>query len=667
MVTIHNEGQCSKSDERRRTVERHMAIWLNESYEKHDLDPILTIVNCVQSFSDCDQCINYIGKLIYEKVFIIILSAQTQHIVSILGPLVQVDSIYILSTNDETLISDYRKIKGNFRDIPSIITQLKMDVKKSDMCSIDFSVRSLTSVNLNTSSDNKYRDISFIFGQFLKNIFIEIGFSEGEKLEFIQFCRQTYSHNPRIIDQFEQDYIDTESIPWYTKSSFLYYMINHALRTLDIEMVCKLRFIIRDISQQIKKLHREYIYFSRPQTLTTYRGQGMSRQDFQAKLRDNENGLLFINTFWSTSYSSEVATMFLTMDEDIERILFKIHIDIQETRSVFADISSTSVMRNEEEVLFPIGTIFQICDIEKCSDNQLWIVTLKLTSETDKKLEQLRKHMIEMFNGRTGWEKFALLISEMGEYKKAIEVYQKILADAIANNDAFDIIRYHSELGSMFWRIGEQKLAMNHTHCSMQMKRARYSENHPQLISDYSTMGGIMFNQGYLDSALDYFKRVLNIRLQQVESDYQPLKIALAYNNIAAVLRRQEKYSEALTIYQHALELYLKHNPVDADHDLAAIYINLGVVYLAQQDYKSALFNFEMALTVQQRSLLSTHPSIDITHQYITNVLNYLGQHEDNTQHTQETQQTTQYHEESSSGVKSLIVRDHCLSIGPCE
>jgi hypothetical protein len=44
---------------------------------------------------------------------------------------------------------------------------------------------------------------------------------------------------------------------WYTRDSFLYRVVNMALRSKNIVIIWKFRFIIQDIYQQLEALHEK--------------------------------------------------------------------------------------------------------------------------------------------------------------------------------------------------------------------------------------------------------------------------------------------------------------------------------------------------------------------------------------------------------------------------
>ncbi|CAF4869424.1 unnamed protein product [Rotaria socialis] len=79
-------------------------------------------------------------------------------------------------------------------------------------------------------------------------------------------------------------------------------MLNRGLRSLDTEAMSKLGFSIRSLHRQLEQLHQEQSANFK-KSFTVYRGQGMSKEDFQSLL-DSKGGLLSFNNFLSTMFSA---------------------------------------------------------------------------------------------------------------------------------------------------------------------------------------------------------------------------------------------------------------------------------------------------------------------------------------------------------------------------
>ena len=50
-----------------------------------------------------------------------------------------------------------------------------------------------------------------------------------------------------LIEEFRGNYDPSLAIRWYTRPCFLYSMLNQALRTVDLDIILKMAFFIRDL------------------------------------------------------------------------------------------------------------------------------------------------------------------------------------------------------------------------------------------------------------------------------------------------------------------------------------------------------------------------------------------------------------------------------------
>ncbi len=90
-------------------------------------------------------------------------------------------------------------------------------------------------------------------------------------------------------------------------------------------------------------------------TFTVYRGQGLSRTDFE-KLLKTKDGLISFNNFLSTSQERDVSYAFAEsnqVDPDLIGVLFEITIVSSTSSTPFANIRDVSYYQDEKEILFP--------------------------------------------------------------------------------------------------------------------------------------------------------------------------------------------------------------------------------------------------------------------------------------------------------------------------
>ncbi|CAM4876392.1 unnamed protein product [Rotaria socialis] len=184
------------------------------------------------------------------------------------------------------------------------------------------------------------------------------------------------------INDFEQSYHSNAAIQWYTRDTFLCRLLNRALRCEDVESIIKYRFFIADLYQNLEELHQQILSlsnYSQQPISTCYRGQQMPSSDIDL-YRQNVGKLISVNTFFSTTLSLAIATMFAgeSNHESItsnKPVIFSIEVDpLIENKRPYANINCFSVYEGEDEVLFSIGSIFRIEKVDVLSDNDHIIV-----------------------------------------------------------------------------------------------------------------------------------------------------------------------------------------------------------------------------------------------------------------------------------------------------
>jgi hypothetical protein len=174
----------------------------------------------------------------------------------------------------------HTKVCGMFNDIDSICDQLKKDIQR---CSND-----LTFINSISSSENcgghiNKQESSFMYSQLIRDILVGM---EHTRNDCILSSPTRRKHCwLTLIDECEADCCRDKSIWWYTRSCFIYEILNKALRS-----------IIKGLDHQL------YAYRL---SLTVYRGQAMLSEKFE-KHKNNIGGLLSINNFLSISTEKEV-------------------------------------------------------------------------------------------------------------------------------------------------------------------------------------------------------------------------------------------------------------------------------------------------------------------------------------------------------------------------
>jgi hypothetical protein len=232
--------------------------------------------------------------------------------------------------------------------------------------------------------------VTFLWLQLLNYILMNMPQPPTACNEMLAECRLACINDPielEKIDEFREKYKPEDAIYWYTCESFLYRLLNRALRTEDIDIIFKFRMIVIDLCRQLAQLF-ESTNYTIP-TLTVYRGQRMAPSEMK-KLCNNIGGLISMNSFVSTTLNEATTRRFLQeskhgQQEQTVAVLFKLTLDVEiarKTNKPFADIRNQSYFPLEEEILLSMGTVFRIEKINQESSD-IWHVIATMCTAFD--------------------------------------------------------------------------------------------------------------------------------------------------------------------------------------------------------------------------------------------------------------------------------------------
>ncbi|CAF4267879.1 unnamed protein product [Rotaria sordida] len=146
--------------------------------------------------------------------------------------------------------------------------------------------------------------------------------------------------------------------------------------------------------------------------------------------KDNQTTLKKIDIF-DESYASDSAAECTTTAEDVARlfiednsndliaILWEIKINTKHTRTIFADISSFSAVKDESEILFTIGSLFKIESIDKNFNQSLCKITLTTVDDEDTCDSCIHEELIiiqETLRGQLPMLQLSSILLCMGEF-----------------------------------------------------------------------------------------------------------------------------------------------------------------------------------------------------------------------------------------------------------
>jgi hypothetical protein len=233
------------------------------------------------------------------------------------------------------------------------------------------------------SVDESIRRRFFQFQQMIDN-YLQMTCSVTNINELISFCQNEYQGNSSqlaIITEFKGNYSSSNALWWYTEKSFMYNILNKALRAHNIKMLDRFHFFIQDIQHQLNKYQCKF-------PIRVYRSQLLPINQFE-NLKRRTGMFLYSNSYLTATIDQDVA--FIVLKEtipthDFEKVLFEIDANPRfANKKPFAKIDSHSYSPNKSVVLFMTGSMFRLVNTYRSDD--IWIVQVTLCSDDEYNME----------------------------------------------------------------------------------------------------------------------------------------------------------------------------------------------------------------------------------------------------------------------------------------
>ncbi|CAF1614471.1 unnamed protein product [Rotaria sp. Silwood1] len=622
----------------RRILQNFLLVWLDANLQeadndfKNSLQHLRKIVASITTFTDAQQCVNFLSEIKKEKVFMIVSGSLGRQIVPEIEALPQLEAIYVFCGNQsvhEQWTKKISKVKGVYTKIEPICQALEIDRQRCDQAMIPISFNG--------------RDTLFMYTQLLKEALLEIEDDDKKSIkDLVDYCREQDDISEDQIKLVEREYRDHTPIWWYTAETFIYPMLNRGLRQMDVDIILKMGFFIRHLHQHIKELHCEQ-QGNMPTNFQVFRGQGLSMEDFE-KMKKTKGGLMSFNNFLSTSRNREISFKNFArpaaLNTNSVGILFIMNIDTAictKSSTPFAAVSKVGYYKDkEEEILFSTHAIFRIDRIERIHDNhsdRLYEVNLTIVGNDNHELNTLTAHIREDLGDRTGWSRLGDILIKVGEPAKAEQLYQILLAKASSDQDRAE---YNHQLGWVYDDMGEYSKALLYYEKSLDIYKKILSPNDLRLASSYNNIGAVYDNMGEYSKALSYYEKDLEITKKALPPNHPDL--AASYNNIGMVYDNMGEYSKALSSYEQSLEIQKIGLPPNHP-DLAASYLNIGAVYYNMGEYSKALSSYEQSLEIRKIALPPNHPDLAASYNNIGMVYNNTGEYSKALSHYEKAQE----------------------------
>ncbi|CAF1107105.1 unnamed protein product [Didymodactylos carnosus] len=150
-----------------------------------------------------------------------------------------------------------------------------------------------------------------------------------------------------------------------------------------------------------------------------------------------------------------------------------------------------------------------------------------------------------------------------------------------------------------------------------EINRSHKQKNSSLQLDDLSKQAAEFNKNNDYDNTLKCYQQMVNIYLENSESEMVDSEVAKIYNSIAVVYHRQHNYNMALTYYKKAVECVLTTTNYS---QLGDYYENIGLTYATQNKNAAALENFQNSLNVRRSNLQPDQTAIERIEKFIENV-----------------------------------------------
>lgn len=385
--------------------------------------------------TDLEQCVTFIQSINHEKILLITSGSKALQLLPRVSSFRQVVSIFIFCMKKEKyehLLKEYVKAIGIYANLNELCQSIREEI---DLVDKQIQTFSFFDQHQKSTKNLSNESAAFLLFQLFHFVIAQLPRNEQAKKQMIEMCKHYYHGNSEeltFIDQFSREYQSKEAIRWYSKQSFVYKLVNKALRTEDVDLLYTFRFFVGDLTEALRYEHQKLkLLLSKEEILTVYRGLKLDEKEFD-KLKGNQGKLISTNGYLSTSRLRSLALAFAakeTRRTDVVPVLFEIKCDVKmiDKSVVFGDIGHFSDYPEEDEVLFDLNACFQIESIEQ--DRSIQVIKMNVSNEG----ETITKSFITLTQKEVEEQSviivFGRLMCNLGEYDKSQKYFEQLLKD----------------------------------------------------------------------------------------------------------------------------------------------------------------------------------------------------------------------------------------------
>ncbi|CAF1403186.1 unnamed protein product [Adineta ricciae] len=608
-----------------------------------------SITSSVKLLSDLNTSIAFVKSITKERIFVILnvnVNETTNKSIKELNQISHVSSIFIIDSSENPIQSSENVSEERLKAMRfSSFDRALMDTVRHH---IRTAVKTMIGISMfdqekqNTTRDLTKNMAGFLWFQILLQVLKELQHDDQAKNEMLEMCSNYYRMQDdqselAQIEEYRTTYKKEQAIHWYTRDSFLYKLLNKALRTEDVRSLFSFRTFIVDLCAQIDDLHRKQFGTGNAQIMLLFRGQRMTNRE-HAQLLTSQNKLVSTNGFISATKSIDVARGFAfqnTLSNDLIPVLFQIQVSSRLEHVRFADIAAHSVYQGEAEVLFSLGAAFKITNVHEGSgDHSLTVVTMVATDDGYKSVNRYINASRAEYESEDKKVILGRLLLDMGQYRESRDYFTDLIdytSKRRGTSDSLEFAPFYHNKGRALAAMGLLIEALRLMERAGKIYRKESSMKTRELVQVLNSIGVIEGELGHYQKALQNFRDVLN-EFKHLDSSGKSsnsqLQIATAESNIGWVLYLKGSYRESCEHHTNAYKIRQAHLP--DKHPLLADSLNaLGALQHAQGLDSVAKKAYTTVLTMRLQVLPDRHPSIASSYQSLGNLQLENGRYDD--------------------------------------
>ncbi len=461
-------------------------------------------------------------------------------------------------------------------------------------------------------------DSSYMISDCCTNYSSQIKETDKDKDDFVTLCQpETKEDSKRILilREFQEGYSPDGVLKWLNRDPMFCRVLDNAFQSTNIEKIYRCRFFTRDIRKKFEQ-HKCSI------SVKVYRGQIMTDENLQ-QLKNFKGKIIAIKSFFSTNTDRDMTMSHLRDLSDKKRVLFDIEADPKiEGAKSFIKFDTLPDQSDKNKVIFMLGSLFKINEINE--ENGIIIVKMVLCAN---EIENPFKDYLNDTKQEKDLIGYAQLQCDMSQYfshREILENVDKLLEEYLKNlsENEPDRIRCYDTLGNVNFAKSNLDSSLTWYQKSLEMEKKYLQSNDTRFIDTYNNIAFVYVHKNDHTQALDTFKQMLKHLKQVHDDDY--LGLVSCYMSMINIYEPEGKFKEVLSCYFQICSIMLKHFQVD-DVNFAPIYNNIGKTFFSLCQYQFALGYYETSLKIKLEKLDPSSESTALTYKSVGIVYQHLG------------------------------------------